>query len=41
MKANARYSYLQVLTGAETTNFLHGVSDDYSDSDSDISDDAL
>ncbi|XP_036935335.1 uncharacterized protein LOC119008777 [Acanthopagrus latus] len=41
MMANARYSYLQVLTGAQTINFLHSVSDDYSDSDSDISDDAL
>ncbi|XP_030253197.1 uncharacterized protein LOC115569309 [Sparus aurata] len=41
MMATARYSYWQVLTGAETINFLHSVSDDYSDSDSDISDDAL
>lgn len=39
--AHARHCYLQVLSGAEDINFLHVVQADYSDSDSEISDDAL
>lgn len=41
MMAHARQCYLQVLTEAETINFLHSVSDDYSDSNNDISDGEL
>lgn len=41
MMANVRHKYLKTLTGAETINFLNSASDDYSDSDSDFSDDAL
>ncbi|CAL8406585.1 unnamed protein product [Arctogadus glacialis] len=43
MMANARHCYLQVLTAAEGAQMINSqdTSDDYSDNDSDISDDAF
>ena len=41
--ANAKHCYLQVLTAAEGAQMINSqdTSDDYSDNDSDISDDAF
>jgi hypothetical protein len=43
MMANAKHCYLQVLTAAEGAQMINSqdTSDDYSDNDSDISDDAF